>query len=48
LAWVGGELHYRNCVNTAGDRVEANPTFDSIAYDREESRLRRGCSRLPF
>jgi len=60
LAWIGGELHYRNCINTASDRVTAkaeSPDEAQIreisgggesAVDRQVRALRRGCSRLPI
>ncbi len=58
LLWVGGELHYRNCVNTASDRVTASDTqADEVRAqllglptprERQLQELRRGCSRLPF
>jgi hypothetical protein len=53
VAWDAGERHYRNCVNTAGDRLPAS--LSSFGYDlpgsNSEERLtslRRGCSRLPW
>ena len=52
VLWIAGELHYRNCLNSARDRV--NVTGVDIAPFGERTRseeqlrdLRRGCSRLP-
>jgi hypothetical protein len=47
LAWIGGELHYRNCVDTARDRISFEDLRPSSEVDAEVLRLRRGCARLP-
>ncbi|HSH21030.1 MAG TPA: hypothetical protein VK992_00235 [Candidatus Caenarcaniphilales bacterium] len=56
LAWIGGEMHYRNCLTVAralpDDRPEPEREFDEFtgndAHADEVARRVRECSRLPF
>ena len=53
LLWIGGEMHYRNCVNTADARVPRTgdallDEFDAAELARREDELKRGCSRVPW
>lgn len=50
LAWVAGEMHYRNCVKAANEEFEAL-TLERGDITRGRVQLKKrieGCSRLPF
>lgn len=52
LLWIGGEMHYRNCLNSARDRVTVTgidiaPFGESTRTEKQLRDLRHGCSRLP-
>jgi hypothetical protein len=45
LAWIGGELHYRNCLETAAIRVQGqNDDFGRLIRNQAAN----SCSRSPF
>ena len=45
LGWIGGELHYRNCLETAAIRVEGqNDDFGRLIRNQAANT----CSRSPF
>ena len=48
LLWIGGELHYENCVAAA--EAETRPAGSSSSLSRRGEFEQRvaGCSRLPF
>jgi hypothetical protein len=56
LLWVGGEMHYRNCVDTAkaapDTRSRAERQLDSFeggdSHAEAVQEQIRGCSRLPW
>jgi hypothetical protein len=49
LAWIGGELHYRSCVDAAGLRHPAPAGTGPTAKLEQERRTEAidGCSRWP-
>ncbi len=50
VLWVGGELHYRNCIDAAKAEISglAQPARAFASTDGTLSRRVRGCSRLPL
>ncbi len=56
LAWIGGEMHYRNCLTVAQAVPDTRPKtereFDEFAgtdpQGEEVARRMARCSRLPF
>ena len=48
LTWVGGELHYENCVSTAQAQVGTSDGSTSSSKGSELEKRIDGCSRLPF
>lgn len=44
LLWIGGEMHYRNCIQTVSATVES----DLLLGDEEKLKGLADCSRLPF
>lgn len=48
MLWIGGEMHYENCVTAAQAEVRSASGSAGAARGGELENRIEGCSRLPF